>query len=866
PSFIQIAILESLKMSDSDDNWFKSATDVRRDSQSKPTRAHSSDEEDQFSRKSFTDRKDSRRQSSDDGFDFGGKNSFDRRDRYDKNKDDGDSFGNRKWLKPRDQDRGYSDKRSHASNGYDRRRDFDDRNSRDKRRDSEGDRSGRDFSDRSSRDKRRDDDRNNDRSRRFDNNDRVRNDRDKAILEFDDGSDDFWGGDDKIRDKPKGRFDECDRAIADRNSRDDDDDDDMFNGNADRRNNDRYRNRGDGDSNSDSGERNRRSSDSKLGSFPPNPKGIGRGIRRDDDDGDRPPPVNYIPPPPSGDLEKIFAPITVGVDFDKYGDLPVKVVNSRSPEIVDSFDEMGENLDFPPALMKNITRAHYKKPTPVQQYGIPIACETKDLIACAQTGSGKTAAFILPIINSLLHANSRSHGRLSALILAPTRELASQSFMEAYKFCYETPLKPIAVYGGTNVRNSRDEMNNCDIVVATFGRLIHCLERNWVNLNFCLLLCFSGLQYNRSLLDMLKLSLRDVKFLVVDEADRMLDEGNFKEFQRIVTDFDLPAIGERQTMMYSATFSKTMIDIASEFTSDNAYICVGDTEKVMSNITQNVIQVRSLDDKKDELLNLLRDEDLGKCLVFLECKMDVNNIVADLKDQGFKVEAFHGDKSQEHREHVLRNFKKGAIQIMVASAAAERGLDIPNIKHVVIFDMPRKIGNYVHRIGRTGRLGAKGYVTVFFNPSRNREIASDFAQLLRDADQEVPRWLEGDDRSSRFGRHGGRDGNGDFNSGRGGQRFDSRNSRGGGRERGRGFGNGGSSRGFGNGSSSRGFGNGGSSRGFGNGGSSRGFGNGGGSRGFRGRDSGRFDRGGSRNFGNYSNNSQRKDRDNIWDR
>nr|KAF6394694.1 hypothetical protein HJG63_010021 [Rousettus aegyptiacus] len=438
------------------------------------------------------------------------------------------------------------------------------------------------------------------------------------------------------------------------------------------------------------------------------------------------------PLPPSERLEQeLFSGGNTGINFEKYDDIPVEATGNNCPPHIESFSdvEMGE------IIMGNIELTRYTRPTPVQKHAIPIIKEKRDLMACAQTGSGKTAAFLLPILSQIyadgpgealkaVKENGR-YGRRKqypiSLVLAPTRELAVQIYEEARKFSYRSRVRPCVVYGGADIgQQIRDLERGCHLLVATPGRLVDMMERGKIGLDFC-------------------------KYLVLDEADRMLDMGFEPQIRRIVEQDTMPPKGVRHTMMFSATFPKEIQMLARDFLDEYIFLAVGRVGSTSENITQKVVWVEE-SDKRSFLLDLLNAT--GKdslTLVFVETKKGADSLEDFLYHEGYACTSIHGDRSQRDREEALHQFRSGKSPILVATAVifqvAARGLDISNVKHVINFDLPSDIEEYVHRIGRTGRVGNLGLATSFFN-ERNVNITKDLLDLLVEAKQEVPSWLE----------------------------------------------------------------------------------------------------------------------------
>jgi len=414
--------------------------------------------------------------------------------------------------------------------------------------------------------------------------------------------------------------------------------------------------------------------------------------------------------------------------------------------------------------MNNIFNAGYSRPMPVQKAAIPIVLSRRDLMACAQTGSGKTAAFLLPIISLMMFDGEpeepEEHGRGSkhlaypqAVVLAPTRELAMQIYDEAIKFSANTPVRPVVVYGGVDIKNQMYDLDlGCDILVATPGRLVDLIERGHVALN-------------------------QVHYLVLDEADRMLDMGFEPQIRHIVDKENMPPVKERQTLMFSATFPREIQLLAQDFLNDYLFLAIGRVGSTVSNIIQHVVLTRTEEEKHSMVLDLLASFPSGLTLIFVETKRAADVLEDFLYRNGHNATSIHGDRSQAERERALRTFRSMETPVMVATEVAARGLDIPNVLHVINYDMPNDIDSYVHRIGRTGRARKAGLATALVS-EKNRAIFPDLLKLFVETNQEIPEWFQemastrtGGGSSSggggSYGRRGGRSDHRDFRRGGG---------------------------------------------------------------------------------------------------
>jgi len=341
-------------------------------------------------------------------------------------------------------------------------------------------------------------------------------------------------------------------------------------------------------------------------------------------------------------------------------------------------------LGLAPELVRAVTDEGYEHPTPIQTEAIPLALAGRDLIGSAQTGTGKTAAFTLPILQRLAPG---PRGVLRALILVPTRELAEQVVTSIRAYGRHTHLKGAAVYGGVGMEpQTRALKHGADIVVATPGRLLDHMERGHVN--------FSKLE-----------------ILVLDEADRMLDMGFAPDVRKILN--ALP--DQRQTMLFSATISPEVDALARRALNGHASVEIGRRAQPADGIEHIIVAVDKLQ-KKGALGSILKAKPAGQTLVFTRTKYGADKLVTFLRREGIAANALHGDKAQSQRQRTLDQFRSGEAEILVATDIAARGIDVDGIRMVVNFDVPTDPEVYVHRVGRTARAGAQGLALTLISP------------------------------------------------------------------------------------------------------------------------------------------------------
>lgn len=364
-----------------------------------------------------------------------------------------------------------------------------------------------------------------------------------------------------------------------------------------------------------------------------------------------------------------------------------------------------DNLGLAETLLKAIKETGYTTPTPIQAKAIPLALQGLDLMAGAQTGTGKTAAFALPVLQKLLPLASSSTSPakhpIRALVLTPTRELAIQVEESVKVYSKYTPLRSLVVYGGVDIKTQTPHLKTgVEILVATPGRLLDHVEQK-------------------------TLSLSQVQILVLDEADRMLDMGFMPDLKRILA--LLPK--QRQNMMFSATFSNEIKKLADDFLTNPTLIEVARSNASNENITQKAYSV-SAANKQAFLVQLLKSENAQQVIVFTKTKITASRLARALQKENISADAIHGDKSQKERIEALDAFKAGKTTILVATDVAARGLDISELPMVINYEIPSAPEDYVHRIGRTGRAGASGIAISLISEEEEKYFA-DIEKLIK---------------------------------------------------------------------------------------------------------------------------------------
>ncbi|KAI0019896.1 P-loop containing nucleoside triphosphate hydrolase protein [Xylariomycetidae sp. FL0641] len=424
-----------------------------------------------------------------------------------------------------------------------------------------------------------------------------------------------------------------------------------------------------------------------------------------------------------------------GIDFRRVAQINVLQEGLVRIQPIKSFADAGLH----PAIEKSIELCGYRHPTPIQQYCIPAIKMGHDMIAIAQTGSGKTAAYLIPILNHLMGKAKKlaaprpsvrafSEGtaqRVRAeplvVIVCPARELAIQIFNEARKFCYRTMLRPCVVYGGGPLRDQIDSLQRgCDVLVASPGRLVDLMERPDV------------------------LSFRRVKYMVIDEADELLDSDWTEEFNKIMTGGEQEE-GNIKYMLFSATFPVAVRSLAkTHLAASHVRIRVGRVGKATADVKQEIVYVAP-PMKKQALLDLLWSMEPSRTIIFANSKRTVDELDDFLFHKDFPCTSMHSDRTQREREDSMRAFRSGKAPLLITTGVTARGIDVRNVLHVINFDLPSfdhgGIQEYVHRIGRTGRIGHHGLATSFYT-DRDEPLANLLTMTLMENNQVVPDFLE----------------------------------------------------------------------------------------------------------------------------
>ncbi|KAI9163282.1 ATP-dependent RNA helicase ded1 [Paramyrothecium foliicola] len=424
-----------------------------------------------------------------------------------------------------------------------------------------------------------------------------------------------------------------------------------------------------------------------------------------------------------------------GLDFSAIETIEVHQEGPVKISPIQSFRDAGLH----PVMLENVGLSGYDNPTPIQKYTIPSILSGHDVIGVAQTGSGKTAAYLVPILSKLMgKAKKLAAPRPNpatfregidevtaeplVLIVAPTRELAVQIFNEARRFCYRSMLRPCVVYGGVPVKEQLNLLGKgCDILIGTPGRLVDFIQRPR------------------------NLTLRRLRYIIIDEADEMLDTDWSDDLRAILSGGEQDE-GNVKFGLFSATFPKAARDLAKEYlASSHVRFRVGRAGSTTQNIRQIVLAAER-HEKRDVLLKLLKGMPGVRTIVFVNSRQEADNLDDFLWNMGLPVTSIHSDRSQIEREAAMRAFRSGKAPVLIATGVTSRGIDVRNVMHVINYDLPSMdhggIEEYTHRIGRTGRIGHKGVATSLYG-ERDEPIASVLTRTLLETKQEIPDFLQG---------------------------------------------------------------------------------------------------------------------------
>lgn len=360
-----------------------------------------------------------------------------------------------------------------------------------------------------------------------------------------------------------------------------------------------------------------------------------------------------------------------------------------------------EDLKLIPPILKSLKEQGYTTPTSIQEQAIPLLLERNDVLGTAQTGTGKTAAFSIPIIQLLSSESQNKNRKLSTLIITPTRELAIQIADNFSLYSQYTDLKNTVIFGGVKQGEQTKALKKgVDVLIATPGRLLDLMNQGYV-------------------------SLQDINYFVLDEADRMLDMGFIHDIKKIIA--ALPK--QRQTLFFSATMPKNIIDLSKEILKNPKRVSVAPVSSTAETI-QQLLYTTNKSSKTDLLFHLLEDPNLDQILLFSRTKHGADRIVRNLRKKKVEASSIHGDRSQNQRQKALKDFKKGKTRVLVATDIAARGIDIDKLQYVINFDIPNEPETYVHRIGRCGRAGEEGIAISFCEPEENAYIR-DIEKLIK---------------------------------------------------------------------------------------------------------------------------------------
>ena len=368
-----------------------------------------------------------------------------------------------------------------------------------------------------------------------------------------------------------------------------------------------------------------------------------------------------------------------------------------------------EDLNLHPSLLKAVKDQNYTHPTAIQEQAIPLLLKKNDVLGSAQTGTGKTAAFALPILHHLINERNNNDGkkRIRTLVVTPTRELAIQIAENFTSYSKYNKITNTVIFGGVKQGTQTTTLSNgVDVLVATPGRLLDLMGQGYI-------------------------SLKDIGYFVLDEADRMLDMGFIHDIKKILD--KLPK--ERQSLFFSATMPKNIVELSSQILKLPKQVSVNPVSSTAETIQQFIYYTNKAD-KKYLLLHILKDKNINQLLLFSRTKHGADRIARNLKKKNIRASAIHGDKSQKQRQKSLQSFKDSEIRVLVATDIAARGIDIDKLSYVLNYDIPNESETYVHRIGRCGRAGETGVSISICEPEEN-EYVRDIEKLIKQKIEEV---------------------------------------------------------------------------------------------------------------------------------
>jgi len=361
-----------------------------------------------------------------------------------------------------------------------------------------------------------------------------------------------------------------------------------------------------------------------------------------------------------------------------------------------------EDLQLIPEILRALKDEGYTEPTSIQEKAIPLVLNREDVLGSAQTGTGKTAAFAIPIIQHLAKRNKPDGKRkITSLVVTPTRELALQIGESFTAYARYTPIKNTVIYGGVGQNAQTDALRRgVNVLVATPGRLLDLMDQGFISLN-------------------------NIRYFVLDEADRMLDMGFIHDIKKIIS--KLPK--SRQSLFFSATMPQNIVSLSNQILINPKKVAVNPVSSTAETIQQH-LYMTNRDNKRELLLHILKDSSIEQVLVFSRTKHGSDRIVRNLRKKNIECAAIHGDKSQNQRQKALKSFKNGHIRVLVATDIAARGIDIDKLRHVINYDIPNESETYVHRIGRCGRAGENGISISICEPEENAYIR-DIEKLIK---------------------------------------------------------------------------------------------------------------------------------------